>query len=636
MPRLPFSLCLSVCLAPALFAQESDLPPPADPAPLHAPIDYAAIQAEIAENLARLGMAPAAVDGVSARADYDRLIYPVRARANADLFRVTFSGNFVDLDPASPNSRMDWACGTRTYDLNTGYDHAGTDISTTPFRAHAMNREWVEVIAAAPGTIIARNDGAQDRNCGGIGSDQNANYVTVMQDDGLTAYYWHLARASLTDKQVGDRVEAGEFLGLVGSSGLSEAPHLHFELRDGDGNVVDPYAGICGADETLWHHQHDYVDPAITAIYTHNFTPANVTGSFCQPEYPRFRTVFDPGDTVYIGQYVRDRAIGAMSSLSLRDPSGQEVFSQDFPAATIFQPAGEYQTSYALPGDAPAGQWIIRGHYQGDVRERAFYVGTGPEAGARLAAAVLPASRSVQAGQPATVFASVLNPSDVTASGCWISPAVPFAGGFEYRETDPATNAVTGYPNALFNIAAGGARSFVVSFTPHAGAAADSLDLTLRYKCDNSDAANLLPGVNSVLLSFGANPVPDLIAIAVTPSSDGVLRIADENAAAAFATAVSNVGAAGSLTLRPEGSGPASGLRLRICETDPGSGACLAPAAETVSRAFAENEAASFAVFARGQGDAVPFAPATSRIRLVAEDADGVVRGSTSVAVRTN
>lgn len=611
----------------------------ADPAvrePLHAPIDYDAINAEIAANIERLGIERGAPDAASARPDYDRIIYPVRARANADLYRANFSGNFVDLNPDGPLLRMDWACGTRTYDLNTGYDHAGTDISTTPFRAHAMNRQWVEIIAVAPGTIIARNDDAQDRNCGGIGSDQRANYVTILQDDGLTAYYWHMALGSLTTKQIGERVETGEFLGLVGSSGLSEAPHLHFELRDPDGNVVDPYAGACGANETLWRHQHQYADPVITAIYTHNFTPVNVTGSFCQPEYPRFRTRFDPGNTVYLGLYVRDREIGAMSSVSVRDPSGTIVFSEDFPAATAFAPAGDYQTRYTLPEDAASGQWVIRGVYQGDVRERAFYVGTEPEAGARLAAAVLPSSRSVQATQPATVFATVLNPSDVTAQGCWISPAVPFAGAFEYRETDPATNAVTGNGNALFNIAPGGARSFVISFTPHAGSTADSLDLTLRYKCDNSDAASLLPGVNSVLMSFGAEPVPDLIAIAVTPSSDGILRLNDENTNGALAMAVANVGAEGELTVRPSATGAARGIGLVICETHPATGVCVAAASEAVTRTFAAGETASFAIFVRPQGQAVPFAPATARIRVEARDGAGVIRGATSVAVRTN
>jgi hypothetical protein len=603
--------------------------------PLHAPIDYAAIDAEIDANIAALGIAEALPVDAARRESYDRLIFPVRPRSNADVYRGHFIGNYVDQDQTGPNALTDWACGQRTYDLVTGYDHAGTDISTVPFRAHAMNQRWVEVVAAAPGVIVARSDGAADRNCGGINSDRAANYVTIRQDDGLTAYYWHLARDTVTERQIGERVEVGEYLGLVGSSGLSTAPHLHFELRNQNGTAVDPYAGACSADRSLWRHQHDYADPAITAIHTHNFTPENVIGSFCQPEYPRFRTEFSPGDRVYLGLYVRDRAIGAMSSLSVRNPSGETVFTQAFPDATAFAAAADYQTSYLLPDDAPGGQWVIRAEFQSDVRESAFYVGGGPSAGARLAAAVLPGSRSVQSGMTAAVFATVLNPSEVVAQGCWISPASPFSGRFEYRETDPGSNAVTGDPNALFDIAAGGARSFVLSFTPHAGNEADSYELMLRFKCDNSDSTAYFPGVNTVLLSFGAEVTPDLVAVALTPSQDGILQLADAASANAFAVAVSNVGASGALTVRPSGQRAAGSLRLRVCETDPATGACLAPPDESVTRTFAADETASFAVFARGEGTSVPFAPASNRIQLIAEDADGTIRGATSVAVRT-
>lgn len=627
---------LPAILLAASTAAAQTVPVNTPAAPLHEPIDYSAVEAEIEANIAALGIAAALPVDVARRETYDRLIYPVRARPNADVYRAHFIGNFVDQDQTGPNSLMDWACGQRTYDLNTGYDHAGTDISTVPFRAHAMNQGWVEVVAAAAGVIVARNDGAADRNCGGIGADQNANYVTIRQDDGLTAYYWHLARDSVTDQQIGERIEAGDYLGLVGSSGLSTAPHLHFELRNENGTVVDPYAGACSASTTMWRHQHDYVDPAITAIHTHNFTPENVIGSFCQPEYPRFRDTFEPGDTVYLGLYVRDRAIGAMSALSLADPSGTVVFEQEFAAATAFAASADYQTSFTLPADAPAGQWAIRAEFQGDVRESAVYVSESPEAGARLAAATLPGSRSVVAGTAATVFATVLNPSDVDASGCWITPDSPFAGRFEYRETDPASNAATGVVNAIFNIPAGGARSFVLSFTPHAGTLAVSHDQRLRFKCDNADAATVSNGINTVLLSFGPDASPDLIAMAVTPSGDGILRLADENTNGAFAAAVANVGAAGELTVRPSATGAAADLDLVICETDAATGACLVSPGDEIARNFGADETASFAIFARPQGQPVAFAPATARIRVEALDADSIIRGATSVAIRTD
>ncbi len=40
---------------------------------------------------------------------------------------------------------------------------------------------------------------------------------------------------------VGQQLSVGAVLGVVGSSGCSTAPHLHFELRDAANRVVDPF-----------------------------------------------------------------------------------------------------------------------------------------------------------------------------------------------------------------------------------------------------------------------------------------------------------------------------------------------------------------------------------------------------------
>jgi hypothetical protein len=58
------------------------------------------------------------------------------------------------------------------------------------------------------------------------------NHVVVALGHDRFAFYGHLQPGSIR-VAVGDRVRVGETLGLLGSSGNSNAPHLHFQLMDG-------------------------------------------------------------------------------------------------------------------------------------------------------------------------------------------------------------------------------------------------------------------------------------------------------------------------------------------------------------------------------------------------------------------
>src|SRR5262249_42032667 len=57
------------------------------------------------------------------------------------------------------------------------------------------------------------------------------NYVVLALGTGRFALYAHLQPSSVRVKK-GQRVRAGQALGLVGSSGSSDLPHLHFQLMD--------------------------------------------------------------------------------------------------------------------------------------------------------------------------------------------------------------------------------------------------------------------------------------------------------------------------------------------------------------------------------------------------------------------
>lgn len=62
--------------------------------------------------------------------------------------------------------------------------------------------------------------------------DYGGNQIMVHLDSGEYAYYAHLQPGSVR-VQPGDRVATGDILGLLGNTGNSDAPHLHFQLSDG-------------------------------------------------------------------------------------------------------------------------------------------------------------------------------------------------------------------------------------------------------------------------------------------------------------------------------------------------------------------------------------------------------------------
>jgi murein DD-endopeptidase MepM/ murein hydrolase activator NlpD len=61
--------------------------------------------------------------------------------------------------------------------------------------------------------------------------DYGGNFVTLEIAPGIYAFYAHLEPDSIT-VAVGDRVTTGQMLGLLGNTGNSTAPHLHFGLND--------------------------------------------------------------------------------------------------------------------------------------------------------------------------------------------------------------------------------------------------------------------------------------------------------------------------------------------------------------------------------------------------------------------
>ncbi len=93
--------------------------------------------------------------------------------------------------------------GGRSYEFHPGMDIGGErgDIVVAPANGIVTNADWQ----------------------GGYG-----NMIEVDHGNGLKTRYGHLSRI---DVQNGDVVQRGQVIGLIGSTGRSTGPHLHFELR---------------------------------------------------------------------------------------------------------------------------------------------------------------------------------------------------------------------------------------------------------------------------------------------------------------------------------------------------------------------------------------------------------------------
>lgn len=177
-----------------------------------------------------------------------QLQFPVKCQINKDCWIV----NYVDDDPST--NWHDYKNSRETYDGHTGTDIAIKDIS--------QMKEGVDVIAAADGVVVATRDGVPDKNA--LSQDLSklqdigcGNRVAIKHTEGWITDYCHMKKGSIKVKK-GDVIIAGQKLGEIGMSGLTEFPHLHINVQQNN-LFIDPFTGLerykTGPIVPLWNPQ---------------------------------------------------------------------------------------------------------------------------------------------------------------------------------------------------------------------------------------------------------------------------------------------------------------------------------------------------------------------------------------------
>ena len=250
-----------------------------------------------------------------------------------------------------------------------------------------------------------------------------------------------------------------------------------------------------------------------------------------------------------------------------------------------------------------------------------------------VVASILPGSRSVQTGTAATVYAAMINGGTTPLDGCSVALplSAPGALGFSYQTTDPATNAPVGNLDTPVSIDTGSTQTFILTLTGSAAVSAPGL--APAFACDGVTPAAPIPGVNTIDLVYSITPVADVIALAASPTHDGIAHV-PVGGAAAFAVASVNLGIGTEITATVDTGAQPLPLAITLCQSNPANGQCLESPSSAVT--FDDNAGATptFSVFLQARAS-IAFAPASARVFVRFKDAGGNLHGSTSVAVET-
>lgn len=117
--------------------------------------------------------------------------------------------------------------------VRAGYNSSSYGWRIDPFNGHKAFHEGLDFPADSGTPILAAADGIV------TAAEQTPDYgniVKIQHGSGLETRYAHASKILV---HVGDRVTKGQQVALVGNTGRSTGPHLHYEIRL-NGNALDP------------------------------------------------------------------------------------------------------------------------------------------------------------------------------------------------------------------------------------------------------------------------------------------------------------------------------------------------------------------------------------------------------------
>jgi murein DD-endopeptidase MepM/ murein hydrolase activator NlpD len=242
-----------------------------------------------------------------------------------------------------------------TYEEHNGTDFALADVA-------AMER-GVQVFAAAAGKVIFAREGMDDISFRDRSEDEIkgrgcGNTVYLEHERGWRSQYCHMRKGSLLVKQ-GDDVQAGQPIGMIGMSGLSEFPHLHIGISQGE-TMFDPFVGPtnisnCGATaKPMWTQEVSNLLPYRRGVpYIGGITDNEPTDAAARlGALPQMQEISIDKDTFYVWADFLGLEAGDAITFRIFAPGGKVQF-----LATDYMPSDKVRVFRGATIKRSGGAW---------------------------------------------------------------------------------------------------------------------------------------------------------------------------------------------------------------------------------------------------------------------------------------